>query len=205
MNSNAQNGMPFVVGGTISVGIYAFPEKPHSETGDIFVLELERADKLVVIASGEESLENVDAAVTARKDATLAIRTRDCAPICFGDGKRIGIAHVGWQGFSMGLVEKALQYFNPETLVVYVGPFMHSFEIQRDFCYDALIKKDGAAAFIIENEGGKLVFEFKKALAELLPENTAFDTRNTFADPELPSYRRDKESKGFLTAVSFAK
>ena len=201
MNSNSQNGIPFTLGNTLSVGIYPFPSAP---SGEVFVLDLERADKLVVIASGEELLENVDAAVTARHDATLAIRTRDCAPICFGDGKRIGIAHIGWQGFSMGLVEKTLQYFNPETLVVYVGPFMHSFEIQKDFCYDALIKKAGAAAHIVEYDG-KLVFEFQKAIAELLPENTLFDTRNTFTDPDLPSYRRDKDSKGFLTTVSFAK
>lgn len=187
--------------GQINVETHLYP---GIEKENLFVLDLARASDLVVIITGEESLENVDAAVTTRRDATLGIRTRDCAPICFGDGTRIGIAHVGWQGYSLGLVEKTLQYFNKDTLVVYVGPFLHSFEIKKDFCYDQLMQKSESAEWITEKEDGTLTFEFKKAVASLLPDDTVFDERDTGTDMSLPSHRRDKDSKGFLTTVSFA-
>ena len=184
----------------MEVGIYLYPGISGES---IKILDLAKKDGLVEIHLGEESLQDVDAAVCFNKNFSIGIRTRDCAPICFSDGEKIAIAHVGWQGFSLGLLEKTLAYFNPETVAVYVGPFMHSFEIKKDFCYDALVKKVGTEKFIRE-ENGILTFEFQKAIAELLPKQAIFDTRDTFVDMTLPSYRRDKDSKGFLTVVRFA-
>jgi copper oxidase (laccase) domain-containing protein len=195
-----ENNKPFNVAGVIQVGIYPYP---GIDFPGLKILDLERKAKLAMIISGEESLENVDAAVCSNKELSIGIRTRDCAPICFGDGKKIAIAHIGWQGFSMGLIEKTLSYFNPETVTIYVGPFLHAFEIQKDFCYDALMAKPGTAVFITE-ENGKILFRFKEAIQALLPEQSVFDIRNTGTDTSLPSNRRDKDSKGFLTTVSFA-
>ena len=78
----------------------------------------------------------------------------------------------------------------------------YGFEIKKDYCYEALIKKAGTEQFIHQKDG-TLMFEFQAAIANLLPKQTIFDTRDTFTDMTLPSHRRDKESKGFLTAVSF--
>ena len=52
-------------------------------------------------------------------------------------------------------------------------------------------------------DGERIIFEFKKAVFSLLPENTIFDPRNTFEDLTLPSYRRDKTKERFVTTVSF--
>ena len=196
----SQNNIPLKISDALTVGIYPFPVMP---TGKLYVLDLARKSDVVVVITGEESLSNCDGAVTAAKDISLGIRTRDCAPICFSDGNRIGIAHVGWQGYSMGLVEKMLPCFNPEKLVVYVGPFLNVFEIKKDFCFDALIRKAGTEKYIRE-EDGRLMFHMKEAIAALLPETAVFDTRDTKTDMSLPSHRRDRESKGFLTTVSFA-
>ncbi len=193
-----QNNTPVVVG-EMNVGIYPYPEIPK---GDIKILDLAREADLIEIYTGNESLENKDASVCYNKNLSIGMRTRDCAPVCFSDGKKIAIAHIGWQGYSLGLLEKTLAYFNPETTTIYVGPFLNSFEIKKDFCYDALIKKPGAEKFIKEN-GGVITFCFKDAIADILPEQTIFDTRDTFSDMTLPSNRRDKDSKGFLTVVSF--
>ena len=197
----SQNAMPLTISDTLTVGIYPFP---GIQAENLFVLDLARKADLAIVATGEESLENCDAAVTLVREFSLGIRTRDCAPICLGDGRRIGIAHVGWQGYSLGLIEKILPYFDPEKVSIYVGPFLNAFEIKRDFCYDALMAKPGAAEHVREDETGKLIFHFKDAIAALLPETAVFDTRDTLTDLSLPSNRRDPESKGFLTTVRFA-
>ncbi len=195
------NNESFVIDDTIEVAVYP---KRSDAPADVLVLGLIREDGLVEIVDGTESLAGMDAAVTENKNVSLGVATKDCAPICIGDGKKIAIAHVGWQGFSLGLTEKVLSYFEKEDAVVYVGPFLHSFEIQRDFCYDALVQKPGTEQYIRE-ENGKLIFHFQEALADLLPPQTVFDERNTFTDPILPSHRRDKNAENFLTTVRFSK
>ena len=194
-----KDNVPVLFSDKMKVGIYLYP---GIEGDDIKILDLARAGDLVEIHTGDESLENKDAGVCFNKGFLIGMRTRDCAPVCFSDGEKIAIAHIGWQGFSMGLLEKTLAYFDPENVIIYVGPFMHSFEIKKDFCYKALMKKPGTEKFITEQDG-VITFEFQKAIAELLPMQTIFDTRDTFSDMTLPSHRREKDSKGFLTVVSF--
>ena len=194
-----KDNVPVLLSNTMKVGVYLYPV---IDDEDIKILDLAREADLVEIHTGDESLANKDAAVCFNPKLSIGMRTRDCAPVCFSDGEKIAIAHIGWQGFSMGLLEKTLAYFDPENVTIYVGPFLHSFEIKKDFCYEALMKKAGAEKFITE-ENGVITFEFQKAIAEILPQQTIFDTRDTLSDETLPSYRRDKDSKGFLTVVSF--
>lgn len=200
MNTNtSQNNSPFIVSKKIKIGIYPYP---GIDDENLKILDLAKKADLIEIYDGNESLQNKDAAVCFDKNLSVGIRTRDCAPVCFGDGEKIAIAHIGWQGFSLGLLEKTLKYFDPETVTIYVGPFLHSFEIKKDFCYEALVKKLGGEKHMWQ-ENGKIIFEFQQAIAEILPKQTIFDTRDTFSDMTLPSNRRDKNSKGFLTTVSF--
>lgn len=196
-----KNNAPISIDDRIMIGVYPSPGVPE---GTVVKLGLVRSDTLVEIKEGTENIQGADAAVTQKRDPTLAIRTKDCAPICFGDGKKIGIAHVGWQGFSLGLAEKTLGYFDPAELTVFVGPFLHAFEIQKDQCYEALMKKPGTEKYIREDADGRLIFHFQEALASVLPETALFDTRDTSVDLSLPSHRRDKEAAGFLTTVRFA-
>ena len=64
------------------------------------------------------------------------------------------------EGLCLGLIEKMLTNFNTEDLQVYVGPFLNSFEVQRDFCYDRLKQKFGNKFF--HEESNKLIFDFKE-------------------------------------------
>ena len=150
---------------------------------------------------GDENLENYDALITDNRDVTLGIKTADCAPICFGDGEKVGIAHIGWRGLCLGLIEKMLEHFNPSTVQVYVGPFLNTFEIKKDFCYDEIRKKFGDMFFREDPE--KLVFDFKQAIVSLLPPQTVYDPRDTSKDSSFPSYRRDRKKGNFVTTVSF--
>lgn len=168
----------------------------------IIIPKLEHGSRIVIVVSENENLANCDALITENRGFSLGIRTADCAPICFSDGKKIGIAHIGWRGLCLGLIEKMLVQFDKDKLEVYVGPFLHSFEIQKDFCYEQITQKFGER--YIEKEADKLIFHFEDAIASLLPSQISYDPRDTATDPSFPSYRRDKTSGRFVTVVSFS-
>lgn len=169
--------------------------------GNVIVPKLSHGSNIVTIVIGSENVEDCDALVTENHNISLGIKTADCAPICFADGKKIGITHIGWRGLCLGLIEKMLTQFEAHSLSIYVGPFLHSFEIQRDFCYDQIVQKFGER--FIEQKDDKIVFNFKEVISSLLPSQTVFDTRDTATDLSLPSYRRDKTKERFVTVVSF--
>lgn len=155
----------------------------------------------VEIVSGDENIDDCDALITSNKSFKLGIKTADCASVCYGDGDKIGIAHIGWPGLCTDLNEKMLKNFNISDLQVFIGPFNYRFEIQKDFCYEKL--KIRFEKFI-EYEEGKMFFNFKEALLSILPQNVVLlDGRNTFEDLSLPSYRRDKTKDRLLTVISF--
>jgi hypothetical protein len=166
------------------------------------IARLSHGSKIVFIQSGSEDLTDCDAMVTKNHEFPLGIKTADCAPICFSDGTKIGIAHVGWRGLCLGLTEKMLAQFDAGKCFVYVGPFLNFFEIKKDFCYDQITQKFGER--FITQEGDKLVFNFKEAIASLLPRQTMYDVRNTATELSLPSYRRGKMAERLVTTVSFA-
>jgi copper oxidase (laccase) domain-containing protein len=101
------------------------------------------------IKTGAENLQNCDGIFTAKKNLILAIRTADCAAVCFCDRRKIGIAHAGWRGAAAGILGKmATEFRNPE---IFVAPFLPRFEIQKDFCFEILREKFGDDFFEFEN------------------------------------------------------
>lgn len=168
----------------------------------IIIPRLLHSSNIVAIVSGNENIKDCDALITENHKISLGIKTADCAPICFSDGTKIGIAHIGWRGLCLGLIEKMLTQFDIEKLSVYIGPFLHSFEIQRDFCYEQIKQKFGER--FIEQNDNKLIFNFKNAIASLLPPQSTYDSRNTETDQSFPSYRRNATKERFVTAVSFS-
>lgn len=168
--------------------------------GVVVIPKLPHKSNIVVVETGQEDLSSCDALITGNRSLSLGIKTADCAPICFGDAERIGIAHVGWPGLHLGLIEKMLAHFNADTLSVHVAPFLHIFEIKKDFCYDKLSQK---FMKYIEQQSDKLLFHFKDAVGSLLPQ-AIFDPRSTGTDFSLPSYRRNKTEERLTTIVSFS-
>jgi copper oxidase (laccase) domain-containing protein len=154
---------------------------------------------IVELITGDEDVSNTDALITRNKNITLGIKTADCAPICFTSNDMIGIAHIGWRGFVSGLFQKMIAIFPPDA-EIWIGPHMYVFEIQKDECYD-LITANGFGHHIHEHDG-ILEFNFKDALLEIAP-HAVCDSRNTYTDTILPSYRRDTTTERIVTAVSF--
>ena len=97
------------------------------------------------------------------------------------------------------MIEAVMAHFDSKETEVFVGPFLHSFEIQKDFCYDAVVKKFGEK-FLIE-EDGILTFNFKDAIASLLSQHAVFDPRNTETDTTLPSHRH-KRALGHIITIA---
>ena len=195
MENNNKN---YYISGNALINIYHGLENAPN---NIILPQQIHGDKIIEIITSDEKLDNCDALITKNRNFSLGIKTADCAAICFTDGEMIGIAHIGWRGLCFSLIEKMLAKFNHENLNVFVGPFNYSFEIKKDFCFNKIREKFGDKYFTLNQ--GKITFLFKDATMSLLPQNIQIDSRNTFEDLSLPSYRRDKTSKRLVTVISF--
>ncbi|MFA7302745.1 MAG: polyphenol oxidase family protein [Candidatus Paceibacterota bacterium] len=183
-------------------GLHVDLTLPGTEVAEksVVIPTLPHGANIVSVQTGLEDLGDCDALITRDKTKMLGIKTADCAPVCFADGNTVGIAHVGWRGLCLGLVEKTAGHFSAESLVVYVAPFLNDFEIKKDDCYEQIAQKFGGQFF--DEREGRVMFNFKDAIASLLPPQTVFDVRTT-ENLSFPSYRRDKTIERFYTTVSF--
>ena len=124
------------------------------------------------------------------KNSPPLLKTADCAPICFWNDNQYGVLHAGWRGVINGAVENMLEVFSDKKdLNIWVGPLLPEFEIKRDECYQLIRAKFSDRFFKTEAE--KIVFQFEDCLQHLLPPAT-FDSRSTFKNEDLASWRRDK-------------
>lgn len=154
------------------------------------------------VHQGDEVSDVCDALMTTNPKIVIGVHTRDCAPICFSNGEKVAVAHVGWRGLTTNLIENVLLHFEGEPTEVFVGPFLHTFEIQKDVCYDAIIKKFGKK--FLRDDEGRLMFDFKGAIASLLPPHTIFDLRDTKNNSSLPSHRHKRTLGHIITTVQRA-
>jgi YfiH family protein len=83
------------------------------------------ADVVEVTRAGEHAGTPADAAVTAAPGVALVVRTADCAPVALLAPEAVGIAHAGWRGLTLGVVEAAvaaLRRLGVSTIEARVGP-----------------------------------------------------------------------------------
>ena len=160
------------------------------------------SNNIVEIKTGNENLENCDGLISSNKNNfALAIKTADCACICFYDKEKYGIIHAGWRWLVNGIIEKMLDKF--ESPKIFVWPLLNKFEIQKDDCYQQIKDKFWTKFFEIQKENWKekIIFNFLEAIKLVLPKNTKFDGRNTFTHTDLASWRRDKNQKRNYTII----
>jgi polyphenol oxidase len=87
-------------------------------------------DRVVVVDDpGARAGAHADAAVTARAGAALAIQTADCVPLALvADEGVVAVAHVGWRGLLVGVVEAAagaVRRAGGRRLRAVIGPSIH--------------------------------------------------------------------------------
>ena len=206
----------------MKIKIYSKKEQEQFQQGgfsplyfleNIIVPNQTHSNNIIEIKTWKENLENCDwiitplptSPLTGERSLKLGIKTADCAAIVFEDEKNYWIIHAGWRGAVNWIIEKMLEKFeNPK---IFVAPFLKKFEIQKDFCYDAIFEKFWDKFFshpqpLPTKEGSnKIIFDFESCLKSLLWEQAIFDKRDTLEDNNFYSYRRDKTTKRNYTVI----
>jgi YfiH family protein len=104
-----------------------------------------------------------DAAVTRQPGVICAVRTADCLPVLFADGRgtTVGVAHAGWRGMAEGVLENTVAALEnlgvrAEDLLAWLGPAIGpaAFEVGADV-HDAFVDRDAAdrSCFVRGREG----------------------------------------------------
>lgn len=133
-----------------------------------------------------------DGMITCSEDLALIVYGADCAMIAFWDGSNnaIGICHAGWRGLTQGIIKKMKNRFIGGFC--YIGPLLHSFEIQKNECFEAITSYGYSDC--ISNIDGKYIFDFNAAiLRELEGLSISGEMKNTIDHPEIASWRRSQK------------
>lgn len=176
----------------------------YGMTGDrtfdgVIIPEQVHGTDITMIETGLEDTVGADGVITSIKNLKIGVLSADCAAICLADGEKVAAIHAGWRGSCSGIIEKALSEFNRNKIEIWVAPMIEEFEIQRDDCYELLSNKFGQQFF--KEDATKIIFEFKRAVASLLPACTKWDNRDTYTNYTLPSYRRNCTEDRIVTIV----
>ena len=166
---------------------------------NIITAKQNHTNNITEIKTWKENLENCDWLITnIKNNFSLWVYTADCCPIAFYDDKNYWIIHAWWRWLTNGIIEKMLEKFEKPN--IYVWPFLKKFEIQKDFCYFEIENKFWNRYF--KEENWKIIFDFEKAVKSILPKNAIFDSRDTFFDKNLASWRRDKNKARNYTTIT---
>ena len=144
-----------------------------------------------------------DASVTKKIDTILAIRTADCVPVLLAseDEAIIGVAHSGWRGAKLDIIEKVantMRQKGASDIVAVIGPSItqKSYEVSKDF-YEDFIQESSIYQnlFLPSIKPNFYMFDLQSFVKiKLAKENIKIikhitDDTYTMAD-KYPSYRR---------------
>ncbi len=167
----------------------------------------------IEIVDERDEYDNTDALITDRKDVILTGTFADCAPIYFyvNNTSIMALAHSGWRGskrnISLKVIHKIMELYDVKSDDIYVeiGPCIDykNYEVQEDFLCHFDRKY-----FIFDND--KIYFDLKAynydIISGVIPnDNICVDSRCTFEDLNLHSYRRDREKSGRNIAYIYSK
>lgn len=162
-------------------------------------------------ASAATDEPDADGAATCAHGVVLAIQTADCLPVlfCADDGSGIAAAHAGWRGLSAGVLEATVAAMQAarSRVIAWLGPAIagRSYEV-GDEVRDAFIAHDAgaASAFVATRPGHWLCDLYELARQRLRASGVervfggGFDT---FTDPRLHSFRRDRDRSGRMASL----
>ena len=182
----------------------------------INVAVITKADAGRGACSPQSAIPNTDAMITRDRDVFLAALGADCAlvPLCDPVAGVAGIAHAGWRGTVLGVVENAVRRMcsemgcDPAHIVAGIGPTIGPccYEVGPDVL-QAAAKGCGAEAVV--QRGGKSYFDLRRAnIQQLLAagvrkENIEAADVCTACERErfFFSYRRDGRTGGRFCGI----
>lgn len=149
-----------------------------------------------------------DAAWTTQPGVAAAIMTADCLPVLVTDhhGRAVAAAHCGWRGLLDGVLQNTVASFADHRFLdgplhAWLGPCIgpESFEVGNDVRDAFMARHPQCAHFFspsVAASGDKWLADLQGIAAHMLNVSTptviSRDKRDTFRDPRLNSFRRDR-------------
>jgi YfiH family protein len=193
--------------GGVSLGCYASLNLAEHVGDDPEAVRRNRALLRAQLPSGPKWLQQVHGARVARVDGALYPKegdgaVADCLPVllCDASGTGVGIAHAGWRGLAMGIVEQTVSAMDaaPQSLLAWLGPAIGpaAFEVGEEV-REVFVQQDPqAAAAFTPGQPGKWLCDLyalaRRRLAGCGVSRIFGGGECTFSDPgRYFSYRRD--------------
>lgn len=213
---------------SVPINVTACVVTRRAEIGDVlqqkqvqWLQQVHGKDVFKLKAGVKNSEPKADAIYTKIPGIVCGIHTADCLPVFFADqkGNEIALAHAGWRGLSMGVLENTLACFEAkrESISVWFGPaigpchFEVGEEVREIYLQQAsqATKKITEAAFVPGAKDGKWMADLYKLAQIRLNDAGVIEVSGgglcTYCDPEnFYSYRRDKET-GRLSSLIWLK
>ncbi|GGO88227.1 laccase domain protein [Marinobacterium nitratireducens] len=168
----------------------------------------------VVESRDDGEVREADGCWSDRPRQACIVMTADCLPVFFSDGDRVAVAHAGWRGLVVGVLERTLAVFaEPARVHCWLGPaigpsaFEVGDEVRAAFC---AAQPGAAGAFVARaDHPGKWFADLYRLARQRLElagvASVGGGNFCTFSDPQrFYSYRRDGET-GRMASVIWLK
>ena len=182
---------------------------------DVILMQQIHGNNVVMVGKKDigTTIPNCDAMITSDPGVTLGVRVADCLPIFVVDekGRGIGLIHAGWRGLENEIIVKTIQkmenQWKMETgkLKIIIGPHIcpEHYEVKEDVAskFSSYVKG------VTLNSGRTFLDLSEVARQQLVSlgvknEDITIDSKCTFDEPILPSFRRDKTTQRNLITLS---
>nr|WP_269783474.1 peptidoglycan editing factor PgeF [Marinibactrum halimedae] len=172
----------------------------------------------MIEASADDTVRTADAAFTQESNLACAVLTADCLPVllCNESGTEIAAIHAGWRGLAKGILRQSIDSLSSsaESLMVFLGPCIgqESFEVgvevmevffesaTSDQHLSSIAKAFKPSATPLHFYGD-LIALARAELAELGISKIYGGDICTYKNTNFYSYRREKETGRFISAI----
>jgi len=182
---------------------------------NLFSAKLEHGANVEIVDDmSRKFIDYTDGLLTNNPGLILSVTSADCLPIFLFDPVRkvVGILHCGWRGIANGIIKKAINKmrdsFNSlsEDILIGIGPGIQKCHFEVG---DIFLKKFNDSKGFARVDGNRKYFDLKSFMKNELilngihGDNIGIDSRCSFCDKNLWSYRRDrKEFGGVQVAIA---
>jgi polyphenol oxidase len=185
------------------------PSEPHwlEQVHGIAVVDLDAAD----------SITRADAAVSSTPGRVCAVMTADCLPVVLAgdDGAVVGVAHAGWRGLALGVIEATLELMRGKApgarIQAWLGPAIGAanFEVGEDVRAAFLSADSAAATAFLPNAQGRWQCDLnllaRQRLRRAGVDRISGGTHCTYAqEARFFSHRRDVQHRGLAATGRMA-
>ena len=157
------------------------------------------AEVVEVMKAASMSGASGDALTTATTSTPLAVLAADCLPVALTAPTLSAVAHAGWRGLCVGVLEAAVSRFRGEAPQAWIGPSIGPchYQVGPDVV-EAFRQANPESPAFWEPDGDRFRFDLRAAARWVLRRAGArveeYEVPCTFCDQRFYSFRRDGET-----------